>query len=185
MQPFPLFPPLPNRFQVVVAPRAAWQDMLHLSAQLALQGPLRIFDGGNRTNVYFVARVIRRHTPLVNDCLQRIHLTRAFTCYQLVSLLCNAPSDAQPLLVQDLLATFYDENVSLTEARRLLQRALREFDRFRGQAPLVVSVRSTAPDPQRGILLEQLAAQADEVIMLAEAPLLELPAQDQQLSFPF
>jgi hypothetical protein len=180
---FPISLPLSNRFVVLVAPHAAWQDMLELSAQLALQGPLRIFDGGNRTNVYFIAKTIRRQSPMVNECLTRIHLTRAFTCYQLVSLLCNAPADQKPLLVLDLLATFYDENVSLAEARRLLQRALREFERFRRQAPLVVSVRSTAPDLERSVLLEELAARADEVFVLENIS--PSPAQETQLSFPF
>jgi len=187
MNTFPLTPPLDNRFRLVVAPHAAWQDMLQLAAGLAQQGPLRIFDGGNRTNVYFLARHIRRCTPLVDEYLENIRLARAFTCYQMLHLLNNAPANQQPLLVLDFLATFYDENVSLPEAQRLLTRALREMDRLRRRAPLVVSVRSTAPNLERTILLETLAASADEVINLDLAQLspTSAPAPEAQRLFPF
>jgi hypothetical protein len=182
---FPISPPLSNQFQLVVAPKAAWQDMLSLAAKLALQGPLRIFDGGNRTNVYFIAKHIRRCSPRVDECLEHIRLARAFTCYQMLHLLSNAPADQQPLLVLDLLASFYDENVSQQEAQRLLNRVLREIERFRGKAPLVISVRSTAPDLERNVLLEQLAAKADHVITLKLAELSQPPAPEPQLTFPF
>ncbi len=185
MRPFPLTPPLPCHFHLVVAPKAAWQEMLYLTAKISLQGPLRIFDGGNRINVYIIAKHIRRLSPLVDEHLTNIHLARAFTCYQLVHLLCNAPIDQHPLLVLDLLASFYDENISLQEAQRLLERTLSEIERFRGKVPLVVSVRSTAPDYKRSILLEMLAARADEIINLNPEDVSPNAAPETQLTFPF
>ena len=64
--------------------------MLDLAAQLAAHGPLRVLDGGNQFNVYPVARAIRRQTPDLNAALQRIVLSRAFTCYQMVVMLDEA-----------------------------------------------------------------------------------------------
>lgn len=181
----PISLPLTNRFVLIIAPAAAWQEMLQLSAHLCLQGPLRIFDGGNRTNVYWVARAIRRQSPDVNACLAHIRLSRAFTCYQMLNLLKNACVEQQPILVLDLLATFYDENISLAEAQNLLQLVLQEFERFRCQSPLVVSARSTAPSPERGILLEQLAEKADQVLVCEPGSFPPATSQQTQLTFPF
>jgi hypothetical protein len=185
MESFSITPPLPNCFQLVIAPKAARQAMLHLAAKLALEGPLRIFDGGNHTNVYVIAKHIRRFTPLVDESLEHIRVARAFTCYQILHLLSSAPVEQQPLLMLDLLATFYDENVSLQKAQHLLNRVLHEIERFRGKVPLVISVRSTVPDLERSVLLEQLAAKADRVIILKLSDPSQPSAPESQLTFPF
>ena len=113
--------------------------MLELAAQLAVQGGLRALDCGNRFNVYPVGRAIRRHTTRVNETLERISLSRAFTCYQVLALLEETPEETCPTLVLDLLATFYDEDVKLPESRRLLGRCLGPLRRLSRLAPVVVS----------------------------------------------
>ena len=47
---------------VLTAPHAAAKLMLELSARLSLAGEVRVLDGGNRFNVYPVARAARRYT---------------------------------------------------------------------------------------------------------------------------
>ncbi len=130
---------LTNQIALIIAPHAAQAQMLELAAQLAVQGGLRALDCGNRFNIYPVGRAIRRRTTRVDETLERIILSRAFTCYQVLALLEESPEESIPTLVLDLLATFYDEDVKLPESRRLLGRCLLHLQRLSRQAPVVVS----------------------------------------------
>ena len=149
--------PLPNQIILLSAPRAAARLMLELSARLALSGELHVLDGGNRFNVYPVARTIRRYTGELTAALARIHLTRAFTCYQAAAMLANLPTDTRPLLALDFLTTFYDESVRLEESQRLLAECIPHLQRLSAAAPVVVSARPpAAPYPERLQLIEML-----------------------------
>src|SRR5512146_2960645 len=110
--------PFSGQLAMVLGPHAAQAQMLDLAARLAVGGPVRVLDCGNRFNVYPVARAIRSRTGSLQAALQRIHLARAFTCYQVLALLEEAPDESTPTLVLDLLATFYDEDVKLPETQR-------------------------------------------------------------------
>jgi hypothetical protein len=151
--------PTSNHLMLVIAPYAARAAMLDLAAQLAAHGPLRVLDGGNQFNVYPVARAIRRQTAGLNAALQRIVLSRAFTCYQMVVMLEDAATAPFPIptLALDLLATFYDENVTLVESQRLLSGCISRLQQVSQLAPVIVSVRPPAPICQeRIVLLDQL-----------------------------
>lgn len=147
--------PLANRLMVLTAPHAASQLMLELAARLSLSGRLRVLDGGNRFNVYPVARAARRHTHDLNSALARIHLARAFTCYQMLAMLAETPADGLPVLVIDLLATFYDDNVRLEESQRLLGQCVPHLQRLSQFAPVVVSAKPPAPLCAEKIVLAQ------------------------------
>ena len=149
--------PLPNQLLLVIAPQAAKPQMLDLAAHLAIGGPLRVLDGGNQFNVYPVARTIRRLSHNLTATLQSITLARAFTCYQMVVMLNDAPILTTPTLVFDLLSTFYDENVTMQESQRLLLSCFIHLRRLSQQAPVVISARPPAPVCQERLpLLEQL-----------------------------
>jgi hypothetical protein len=134
-----------------------------LIARLALRGPLRILDAGNCFPAYPVAREIRRLTPNLETALKRILVARAFTCYQVLALLEDTPTDSTPVLVLELLSTFNDESVRLAERGRLLVRCTQEIQRIRRQAPVgvIVSLRSGQHDTPA--LLKTLESAADEV----------------------
>ncbi len=161
---------------MVLGPHAAQAQMLDLAARLAVGGPVRVLDCGNRFNVYPVARAIRSRTPGLQAALQRIRLARAFTCYQVLALLEEAPDENTPTLVLDLLATFYDEDVKLPETRRLLRRSLVQLRRLSRAAPLIVSAQPPKPViyDERICLFESLQA-ATRVLWEAD---LALPAQN-------
>ena len=70
--------------------RAPTQTLLTMFTLLALRGESpRLFDGGNRFDGYFVARLARRLTPQPRVVLSRMRLSRAFTCFQLAELIEN------------------------------------------------------------------------------------------------
>jgi hypothetical protein len=95
------------------------------------------------------------------DILSRISVARAFTCYQMVTLLAETPAVASPQLILDLLATFYDESVSTPESFRLLRVGLTHINRLRQQAPIIISVRppNVSQSDRLGLLtrLEEVA----------------------------
>ncbi|MGH2620413.1 MAG: hypothetical protein ACRDHG_07555 [Anaerolineales bacterium] len=159
--------------------RAPTQTLLIMFTLLAAQGETpRLFDGGNRFDGYFVARLARRLTPQPRVVLSRMRLSRAFTCFQLAELIDNTPTDSSPLFVLDLLNTFYDESVPPRDVERLLARAIAQLKRLAAVGPVIVG----AGEPQslvkeRWGLLDQLQAAADLTWMLR-------PPQEETLAQP-
>jgi len=158
-----------NQILVVCAPRAASERMSTLAAGLALRGRLTILDGGNRFAPYQVTRLLRQRTVDVAAAAKRLFIRRAFTCYQMLALLENTPPLKQPYLILDLLATFYDDNVHLHEAQRLLDLCLNYIERLAASAPVVIAL---APPlvAERACLIEAVCARADQVVTF-EQPL--------------
>jgi hypothetical protein len=144
-------------------PAVSREIMTIFTAQLALQGPVRVLDGGNRFDAYPLARLIRRHTSELEETLQRIQVARAFTCYQMLALLAQTAEAPVPTLVLDLLATFLDENVALLERRYLLRQVVDHLVRLRGQAPIAISVSPLSPEQPRD-LLEMLVEISDRIL---------------------
>lgn len=147
--------------RAVIAPHAAQLQMLELAARLAVLGSIRVLDGGNQFNPLPVARAIRRLTLELEPALAGIRISRAFTCYQVLALLEQEPAQNRPVLVLDLLATFYDESVPLPEASRLLRACLVHLRRLSAGAPVVVSARPPKPVcAERQVLLDELRSSA-------------------------
>ena len=170
--------------------RAPAQTLLIMFTLLAARGETpRLFDGGNRFDGYFVARLARRLTPQPRAVLSRMRLSRAFTCFQLAELIENTPTepqadrngppaDSSPLFVLDLLNTFYDESVPPRDVERLLDRVIARLKRLAAVGPVIVG----AGEPQslvkeRWGLLDQLQAAADLTWMLR-------PPQEETLAQP-
>lgn len=171
----------PGKITLAVVPRRAIQPLLGLAARLALCAPLQVLDGGNCFNAYVVAQALCKETQEVEAALERIHVARAFTCYQMVTLLDETPTTPVATLVLDLLATFRDETVPLAERRRLLEHCLERLKCLAEAAPLCVSA---SPDggppmsrqnrqrhPQQGDgLLARLEQAADQVWRFSAPP---------------
>ena len=160
--------PLPGQFSLAVLPHGSSRQLLQAVARLALGGSLRVLDGGNRFNAYTVALALRQHTAEIETILERIYVARAFTCYQVVTLLTQTPAIPHPTLVLDILATFRDESVSLEERGRLLETCLSQLRRLAGQAPLLVSVIPQGRQPDE--LLTALEEAADQVWRFGPPP---------------
>lgn len=93
---------------------------LALTAQIALRRPVWVIDGGNRFDALWLAEYAARGGQAPEPVLARINVSRAFTCHQMAERILSLPAEAAPLVILHLLDTFYDENVPITEARRLL-----------------------------------------------------------------
>src|SRR4030042_1021906 len=153
----------PRQLHLVLAPhRAQRQMMTVLTARLALTGQVRLVDAGNCFDGYGLARQLRQQTSYWQKALERVSVARAFTCYQVETLLTESVSDFSPVLVLNLLDTFYDENVKLSERMRLLEVSLAELRRLCRAASVAVSASLPARG-QPGELLEILAGAAGQV----------------------
>ncbi len=140
---------------------------------------IRIFDGGNRFDGYFVARLARRLSSNPREVLERIRLSRAFTCFQLAQLIENAPSSAQPLFVLDLLSTFYDESVPLRDSERLLATSIAHLKRLSAVGPVIVGAREPRLlVKERWTLLDRIQI-ASDVAWLLRTPAGRAPVQPQ------
>jgi hypothetical protein len=154
---------------VIYTSDAARTESMVLIAELGLRGAVTIMDGGNRYRPYQVARLLRRKTVDISTAANRLFSRRAFTCYEMNTLLSSTPSLNQPYLILDLLNTFYDDHVPAYEADRLLKSCLSQIQRLGLSGPVVVTLAPPLAE-ERGFLLEQVCRQADEVI-IKEVPI--------------
>lgn len=156
------------------------RSLLTVLTAMAVGGhALRVFDGGNRFDGYYVSRLARRLCSHPHAVLNRIRLSRAFTCFQLAELIENTPAGPEPLFVLDLLATFYDESVPLRDSERLLRTTIMHLKRLAAAGPVIVGAReprSLVKD--RWMLLDQLQTACDAAWLL-QTP---LETGSQQLS---
>jgi hypothetical protein len=155
------------------------RTLLMALTALAAQGhSLRVFDGGNRFDGYFVARMARRFMGNIaaqnaqdpinpHATLNRIRLSRAFTCFQMADLIENTPVNPEPLFILDLLSTFYDESVPLRDTKRLLSITIAHLKRLASAGPVIVGAREPrALVKDRWILLDQLQLAAENAWLL-------------------
>jgi hypothetical protein len=146
--------------------------MLNAIARLGERGALRVLDGGNRFNAYPVARAARGRPEVLN----RITVSRAFTCYQVLSLLESTPAIKVPFVVLDMLSTFYDESVQVGERKRLLRSCITHLERLERIAGGVVSIHPPAvPSAAAMELLEIIQASAADTYFIQPVALAPEP----------
>ena len=105
-------------------------------------------------------RELRRRELLLYTALERIQVARAFTCYQMTTLLEEPAPQGIPTLVLNLLATFQDENASLSERLRLLGICLHSLLKNARHAPVLVVLH---PQPDEEPFLVRIRENADRV----------------------
>jgi hypothetical protein len=140
-----LFDLHPGKWSLIILPRSKRSNILAGIARLAEHGPLLVLDGGNNFNAYTVSRAVRGS----KDVLGRIQVSRAFTCYQMVSLLEGISFTPASIVCLDFLSTFFDESLPARERQRLLEACLPHFTRLSRSANLIVAI-----SPPRVILPE-------------------------------
>jgi len=161
-----LLPLTPARLHLLICPRRPGYRLMNaLAARLALVGPVRVLDGGNGLDVHAIACFARQQRACPEDVLRRITLGRAFTCCQMSRLLSQPRPVSVPVLVMDLLATFYDENLPLSERLRLLLAGLEAL------RPATALLCASPPAPgQPPELLETLISSVDAICRWEEMP---------------
>jgi len=162
--------PVSGRILLLISPDTMVDHLFDLVAQLALKGPLYVLDGGNIFQGYLLARVLRRQTPDISKPMQRVLLSRAFTCYQMEALLSEGKFEPCPVLVLDLLETFYDQGVRVPERRRLMRGCIERLKTLAHRAPVAVAVRQRLSVPREALGFLGMIQEASGQVWLPPRP---------------
>jgi hypothetical protein len=143
----------------------------------ALSGETVLYlAGANMFDPFLVGRLARAGRVAPRRVLQQIHVSRAFTCHQMVRLIvdCLASAvhtyDARRVILSGPLETLYDESVPEHEAARLFRTMLASLQRLARQDIQVLCVSPlpmVASSVRRGFLTA-LRAQARRAIDVRE-----------------
>lgn len=154
--------------QLLIAPFSFQREAsLQFIAELAQTGPVRVLDGGNRFDVLGLNRELRRRDLPLYAALERVQVARAFTCYQMTTLLEGHPQSRVPALVLNLLTTFQDENASLAERPRLLEICLHNLRRWARHTAVLTILH---PQPSEEPFLIRVREAADQVWVFEHHP---------------
>ena len=131
-----------------------------------LDGGAYFIDGGNSFDVYLLTALARRHHIGYDDALERQLIARAFTVYELCSLVRDSPvvfARYKPklLVISEVFSTF-NQDVKKTEACRLMRDivdALSQLNANEGVPVLITA--ATRPEALTRILEERCTISAD------------------------
>ena len=113
---------------------------------MARRAPVLVVDAANRFDPYQLVREAGTRKLSPQEALTRVRVARAFTSHQLMRLLTETfPAILEPgslVLVLGPVSLFYDEQVPLSERRRLFQDLVRLLARIKtGSALLLLQPR--------------------------------------------
>ena len=116
-----------------------------LPPQLGGLGSNVVFvDGGNTFRLYQVARLARAHRLNPKEVLEHIYISRAFTAYQMTSLIMDklketvTKYDAKLVFVSDIAEFFLDDDVQEEEARSIFSQVTTCLSRFARENQIIV-----------------------------------------------
>ena len=137
---------------------------------------IAVVDGGNCFNVHLISRFAREHRIDPAQLLNRIFISRGFTCYQMEQALTRrlpaflASRGSTTAMIFNPLDTLFDEQASFREVRQILRRVLLALNdmKRRGISVLIASVDRTVWPEERNSLARTLTASVDRVYRLEE-----------------
>jgi len=102
-------------------------------------------DGGNIFDPYVVADAARRHGSNPRDALKRIYISRAFTAYQLSSLILERLDEAvrnfrsRFVAVSGISSLFLDRDVPKTEAQELFMKICGKLQKIAKERNVIIA----------------------------------------------
>ena len=154
---------------------------LSAASQALLRGmTVALVDGANRFDAYFIAefarRIEARGGPPPAQLLDKIHVSRAFTCYQMEAVVTDRlpkfldRTGSTVAVLFGPLDTFYDDQAPLFEVKAGVERMIATLRRLREQniGVLVASQDVRLASPERGGLFPRLASAMDAVYTVGQ-----------------
>ena len=137
-------------------------DVLYVAVQemidrFALQAPVQVIVGGNRIGFEHLPLIAGEQIGSIYEILDRIWISRAETCYQMLDVLQALKPSAAPLVITDMLASFYEDDLTKQEVTMLLQNCLAHVQRISEMAPVLISANADALRPNLTEMLERYA----------------------------
>lgn len=167
----------PKGLVLLSGPPSVYRLGLCAAVDRALAGePVLYLAGANVFDPFLVGRLARASRVKPAHVLQQIHVSRAFTCHQMVRLVTDClPSalrayDARFVILAGPLDTLYDQSVPEAEAMRLFRAMTEALRDMAGHGVQVLCVTPLAPPESggRSRFVETLRAQACWAIDLRE-----------------
>jgi hypothetical protein len=129
-------------------------------------------DGGNIFNPYVVAEVARRYGLIPKDALEKVYVSRAFTAYQLSSLILEGLEEAVKnfrsrfVAVSGISDLFLDRDVPKTEAQELFMKTCVRLQRIARENEIVVAASyARRRNNSRSLFLEAILQEEASVIL--------------------
>ena len=120
-------------------------------------------DGGNSFDPYLVAEIAHSHGLDSRAALEKIYVSRAFTAYQLSSLILEKlelflkRKRSKLLVVSDITSLFFDRDIPKTEAKDLFMKVCAKLSEISSRKNLIVVVNYFAERRTKlGVLFEAL-----------------------------
>jgi hypothetical protein len=147
-------------FAVLSGASAALASLLCVRAQLPNQlgglGTNVVYvDGGNTFRLYRISRIAQFHQMNPREVLERIYISRAFTAYQMASLVLDKVKEAvvkfnaKLLIVSDIAGLFLDEDILEDEAKRVFSQVTVWLSKFAKENQLTVLATCPPHEPSR------------------------------------
>lgn len=157
----------------------AFRVALSTAAQVLLRGmTVALVDGANRFDAYFIAEFARRLAsrggPPPERLLDRIYVSRAFTCYQMEAVVTERlpafldRSGSPVAVIFGPLDTFYDDQAPYFEVKAGVERMIAALHRMRacGRGVLTASLDVRLAAKERSMLFPRFAAAMDDVYLV-------------------
>jgi hypothetical protein len=172
-------------------------SLLCVRAQFPLQlgglGSNTVFiDGGNTFRLYQITRLARLYQLDAKKVLDRIYISRAFTAYQMTSLILRKLKDAYKtckarlVIVSDIAAMFLDKNMQDKEAKSIYRHVTTHLSNFaREHQVIIVATYPPHIDSRRNAYLQALTrAKANVVIALKQTKNAQEVILEKHPTFP-
>ena len=152
-------------------------SLLCIRAQLPVQlgglGSSVVFiDGGNTFRLYKIARLAQLHQLNPRQVLERIFISRAFTAYQLTSLILDKLEetikncDAKLVVISDIAGLFLDNDVPHEEARRVYSQIISYLSSFAKKHQIVlIATYLPYSDSRRNSLLQEITCSRANTVL--------------------
>ena len=156
-------------------------SLLCIRAQLPVQlgglGSNVVFiDGGNTFRLYKIARLAQLHQLNPRQVLERIFISRAFTAYQLTSLLMEKLEEtiknynAKLVVISDIAGFFLDNDIPNVEAQRVYSQIVSYLSNFarKHQIILIATYLPYSNNKRNSLLQEMTYARANIVLSFSK-----------------
>lgn len=175
--------------KIIIVGNEAWRGGLSLAARLAcVNETVWYLCADNRFDVYAITRLAKLAKVNPTGVLQRIYIARAFTAYQLVELVFRLDPERLPglVVISGLCSSFFDEDISLSDAARLFYRVLWRVNALADSGlRLLISQTDSPQNTRRQYLLDDLCRHAHVLLRMdAERARLKSGAE-RQPGLPF
>lgn len=131
-------------------------------------------DGGNTFRLYEISRIAQLHQLNPRQVLERIYISRAFTAYQLASLVMDKLEEAvrkfnaKLVVISDIAGLFLDEDIPDEEARRVFSQVTAYLSTFveKNQLALIATYPRRQPSRLNMYLHALTCGRANTVLSL-------------------